>query len=173
MDIVIGCSVAAVAIALIFILITLNKTLKQAGAALEEAKFTMGELRGEISKITKEATEVVRQTQEVAVDTREKLNELDSLFHSINDIGHAVQSLTAAARQAAAGAADKLKSVVETRLESIDKAAAPSLEEVEAVDTPGARYSGPSNDRRTKNMISAISDGITSSIRIWNKVRVK
>ena len=51
MDIVIGCSVAAVAIALIFILITLNKTLKQAGAAIEEAKFTMGEFRGEIRRL--------------------------------------------------------------------------------------------------------------------------
>ena len=91
----------------------------------------------------------MRQTQEVAVDSQ-KLNELDSLFHSINDIGHAVQSLTAAARQAAAGAADKLKSVVET-----------------------AHHADSTSERRTKNMISAISDGMTSSIRIWNKVRVK
>lgn len=141
MSLVVEICIVVVAIAAVVMLFAAFKTLKLAGAAIEDAKQTLGDLRGEILQITQDAREVVRNTNAVTVDAQKKMQELDALFTSVKEIGQATHVVTQSVKEVAAGAASKVKRT--------------------------SRDIG----RPEGGTITAIADGIASTIRIWNRLR--
>ncbi|MFD0589086.1 DUF948 domain-containing protein [Paenibacillus sp. GCM10027627] len=147
MEWLIGICIVAVTLAIIVLFYKLFKMLKLMGTAIEDAKRTMSELRSEMREMTSEARRVVQNTNDIALDAQKKMKELDTLFHTVKEIGSAAHTLTQSVRQAAAGAAARIKS---GSLQAARK---------EEAGVPGAGVAG------------AIADGIASSIRIWNRLK--
>lgn len=141
MNLVVEISIVVVAIATVVMLLAAFKTLKLAGAAIEDAKKTLGDVRSEILKISHDAREVVRNTNAVTVDAQKKMQELDSLFSSVNEIGQATQAVTQSVKEAATGAASKVKR---------------TSRDIQKSDG---------------GTIAAIADGIASTIRIWSRLK--
>ncbi|MFF2886221.1 DUF948 domain-containing protein [Paenibacillus sp. NPDC057967] len=141
MNLVVEISIVVVAIATVLMLLAAFKTLKLAGAAIEDAKKTLGDLRTEILQISHDAREVVRNTNAVTVDAQKKMQELDSLFSSVKEIGQATHVVTQSVKEAAAGAASKVK------------------------------RNSRDIQKPEGGTIAAIADGIASTIRIWNRLK--
>ncbi|RJE85098.1 DUF948 domain-containing protein [Paenibacillus sp. 1011MAR3C5] len=141
MNLVVEISIVVVAIAAVIMLLAAFKTLKLAGAAIEDAKVTLGDLRTEILQISQDAREVVRNTNAVTVDAQKKMQELDSLFSSVKEIGQATHVVTQSVKEAATGAASKVK------------------------------RNSRDIQKPEGGTIAAIADGIASTIRIWNRLK--
>lgn len=184
MEILIGVCVAVLTVALVLVLTAAFRTLKQAGAAIEEARLTMNELREEVLQVSQDARAVVHNTNAVTLDAREKMKELDALFGSVREIGQAAYSLTSAVRETASGVVRKVKrsgAVAEKAVASVSGIAAsgasaspaqtssvePRPQTRQAAGHAPARRDGG----KEQATIAAIADGIASSIRIWNKLR--
>lgn len=119
-----------------------NSTLGAANSTLEEAKITIHDLRAEVGQVSRNTNKVIQHTNSITLDVQKKMKDLDILFGSVKEVGTAVHSLTMSIRQSAAGSETKVKQ-----------------------DGGSTGQSDPSNT------ISAIADGVASSIRIWNRLK--
>ncbi|MBH5319956.1 DUF948 domain-containing protein [Paenibacillus sp. GSMTC-2017] len=144
MDTIIGVCAVVITLAVLLLLYAVYNTLKLAGKTMEEASITMVKLRSEIIEMSLEAKEIVQQTGAVTQDVRDKLKELDGLFQSVSDIGEVTQTLTATMKEAATGAIAGVK------------ASNGSVNEVHAEEN---------------KIVSAIADGVASTLRIWNRLK--
>lgn len=119
-----------------------NSTLGVVNSTLEEAKLTIHDVRAEVGQVSRNTNKVIQHTNAITVDVQKKMKDLDILFGSVKEVGTAVHSLTTSIKQSATGEATNTQQ-----------------------DNQSAEHSGPSNT------ISAIADGIASSIRIWNRLK--
>ncbi|REK71357.1 DUF948 domain-containing protein [Paenibacillus paeoniae] len=141
MNLVVEISIVVVAIATVVMLLAAFRTLKLAGAAIEDVQKTLGDLRVEMLQISHDAREVVRNTNAVTMDAQKKMKELDSLFSSVKEIGQATRAVTQSVKEAATGAVSKVQ------------------------------QSGKNREKSEGGKIAAIADGIASTIRIWNRLK--
>ncbi|GKU76303.1 DUF948 domain-containing protein [Paenibacillus sp. L3-i20] len=144
METIIGICLVVITLAVLLLLYAVYNTLKVAGKTMEEASLTMVKLRSEVIQMSAEAKEIVQHTGAVTQDVRDKLKELDDLFQSISEVGKATHMITTAMKEGAAGAIAKVKN--SNQLDAVDRA-------------------------EENGVIGAIADGVTSSIRIWNRLK--
>jgi uncharacterized protein YoxC len=148
MDLYIQISIIVITVAIVILMYFLIQTMKVLKAALEEVRLTVGELRSDVSQISVDVKEMIHNTNEMTLDVRTKLRSLDILFATVNDVGQAVHSFTTVMKESAASLVTTIK----------------GKEQHEVYD------SNPVHSQKTKT-ISAVTDGIMSSIRIWRKLK--
>ncbi len=148
MELVIQICIAVIAVAFVVLMYFLIQAVKTLTGTLEETRKTIGQLRTEVTQISVDVKEAVHHTSAMTQDVRTKLKSLDSVFSSVNDIGHAVQAFTGAAKESAASISAKLR-----------KTSKPAIQNVTVTPEPPPQT------------LSAIYDGIVSSIRIWRKLK--
>ncbi|MEK3883399.1 DUF948 domain-containing protein [Paenibacillus sp. PL2-23] len=141
MNVLIGICVAIITIVAVGLYFKVSKMLRQAGTAMEEAKRTIGELRLELQQVSRDAREVVQNTNEITLDAHRKMKELDALFGSVKEIGIAAQALTMSVKEAAIGAAVKVK------------------------------QGGKAARDASSGKVGAIADAIASTIRVMTRLR--
>ncbi|WP_042162661.1 DUF948 domain-containing protein [Paenibacillus gorillae] len=152
MDLFIQICVAVIAVAFIILMYSVIQTMKVLKATLDEVRMTVGQLRTDVSQITVDVKEMIHNTNAMTLDVRGKLSALDVVFTTVNDIGQALHSFTGVVKQSAASVVSSIKAE--------DRPAAPAVLE-------------SSRDRQdsSHHIASAVIDGVSSSLRIWNKIK--
>lgn len=102
MNPIISISVACIAVAFVFLVIYLIKTLRAATESLEQVRVTLAHLEGKVNEIAVETVQVMQHTKHVVADVEGKMQSLDSLFQSIGQVGESVHQLTTSVKQASA-----------------------------------------------------------------------
>ncbi|MFF2090228.1 DUF948 domain-containing protein [Paenibacillus sp. NPDC058174] len=149
MDLFIQICVAVIAVAFIILMYSVIQTMKVLKATLDELRLTVGQLRTDVSQITVDVKEMIHNTNAMTLDVRGKLSALDVVFTTVNDIGQALHSFTGVIKQSAASVVSSIK----------------------ADDRPAALESGRERQDTSHSLASAVIDGVSSSLRIWNKIK--
>lgn len=96
---VIEISVAIIAIAFVFLVFFIVRTLLSVQGSLVQLNQIMVHTQLQLDEVSKETTELLRNTNQITQDIQQKSQSLDSLFHSVDDVGQAVQQVASSFKQ--------------------------------------------------------------------------
>jgi uncharacterized protein YoxC len=92
-------SLVIIAVAFVFLVFFIAKTLKSVRGSLDQLNKTMVHMEQQLDEISKESTELLRNTNEITLDLKNKSQSLEGLFHSVENAGQAVQQVTSSFKQ--------------------------------------------------------------------------
>jgi uncharacterized protein YoxC len=105
-------SVGIIAIAFVFLVFFIVKTLKSVRGSLEQLTSTMVHMEQQLDVISKESTELLRNTNEITVDIKNKSQSLEALFHSVENAGQAMQQVTSSFKQVSSTLTDSVQRTI-------------------------------------------------------------
>ncbi|MDR0270948.1 DUF948 domain-containing protein [Paenibacillus sp.] len=105
----VGVSVAVIAVAFTVLVVFLVKTLLAAKDSLEQAAQTLQEIQLTVDELGNEVKQVVRQASDVTADVQHKMKQIDPIMDSVNNLGEALSEITLAAKQTSAAVIHKFK----------------------------------------------------------------
>jgi uncharacterized protein YoxC len=120
MEIILYLSVALVAIAFLFLVIFLIKTLKSLQLTLDSVSKALGGLENQLDGVTKETTALLKKTNTLADDLQKKSDSLTSVVDAVKDVGttiqkfnQSVQSVTNSVHQQMEQNQDKISQIIQ------------------------------------------------------------
>ncbi|RFU69658.1 DUF948 domain-containing protein [Bacillus sp. V59.32b] len=94
-------SVAAIAIAFIWLVIFLIGLLQKGMVTLGETNKTLSEVRNAVQDLTQESRELIHTANQITVDVKHKMRTVDPLLESAQDVGEVIHNVTNSVKQAA------------------------------------------------------------------------
>ncbi|MGD7044339.1 DUF948 domain-containing protein [Jeotgalibacillus proteolyticus] len=94
-------SVAAIAIAFIWLVVILIRLLQKATVTLGETNQTLAEVRNAVHGLTEESSKLISTANQVTVDAKYKMRTVDPLLESAKDVGEVIHSITNSVKEAA------------------------------------------------------------------------
>ncbi|MEK3797415.1 DUF948 domain-containing protein [Peribacillus sp. FSL H8-0477] len=94
-------SVAAIALAFIWLVVYLITTLQKGMTTLGEANKTLADVRNAIHDLSDESKQLLRTANEITVDVKSKMKAVDPLLDSAQDVGEAIHAVTNTVKKAA------------------------------------------------------------------------
>lgn len=101
-------SVAAIALAFIWLVVFLIGTLQKVMGTLGEANKTLEEARKAIGDLSKESKQLIHKANEITTDVKGKIKTVEPLLDSAQDVGEAIHSVTDTVKKATTGYSPKL-----------------------------------------------------------------
>jgi uncharacterized protein YoxC len=93
-------SVAAIAIAFIWLVIFLIGLLQKGMVTLGETNQTLAEVRNAVHDLTQESSKLIHTANQVTVDVKHKMRTVDPLLESAQDVGDVLHNITNSVKQA-------------------------------------------------------------------------
>ena len=93
-------SVAAIALAFIWLVVFLISTLQKVMVTLGEANKTLIDVRGAIQDLSSESKQLIHTANDITVDVKGKIKTVEPLFDSAQDVGEAIHSVTDTVKKA-------------------------------------------------------------------------
>jgi uncharacterized protein YoxC len=93
-------SVAAIAIAFIWLVIFLIRLLQKGIVTLGETNRTLAEVRNAVHDLTQESSELIHTANQITVDVKDKMQTVDPLLESAQDVGNVIHNITNSVKQA-------------------------------------------------------------------------
>ncbi|CAH0343940.1 DUF948 domain-containing protein [Bacillus sp. CECT 9360] len=94
-------SVAAIAIAFIWLVVFLIGLLQKGMVTLGETNKTLNEVRNAVQDLTQESRELIHTANQITVDVKHKMRTVDPLLESAQDVGEVIHNVTNSVKQAA------------------------------------------------------------------------
>lgn len=94
-------SVAAIALAFIWLVVFLITTLQKGMTTLGEANQTLADVRNAIHDLSDESKQLLRTANDITVDIKSKIKAVDPLLESAQDVGEAIHVVTNTVKKAA------------------------------------------------------------------------
>lgn len=98
---VIEYSVAAIAIAFIWLVLFLIRLLQKGMVTLGETNRTLVEVRNAVHGLTQESSKLIHTANQVTVEAKHKMRTVDPLLESAQDVGEVIHNITNSVKQAA------------------------------------------------------------------------
>lgn len=96
-------SVAAIALALIWLVVFLISTLQKGMVTIGEANQTLVEVRNAINDLSGESKQLLQTANEITDDVKTKMKTVEPLLDSAQDVGEAIHSVTDSVKKATNG----------------------------------------------------------------------
>ncbi|TDL31504.1 DUF948 domain-containing protein [Jeotgalibacillus sp. S-D1] len=93
-------SVAAIAIAFIWMVAFLIRLLQKGMVTLGESNRTLVEVRNAVHGLSQESSKLINTANQVTVDAKHKMRTVDPLMESVQDVGEVIHSITNSVKQA-------------------------------------------------------------------------
>ncbi|GAB6992417.1 DUF948 domain-containing protein [Paenibacillus pini] len=106
---IIGISVAIIAVAFAVLVFYLIKTLLAAKDSLEKTTQTLQEVQQTIDELGYEVKQIVRHANDITVDLQSKMKQIDPVMNSVKNLGEVLSEATLAAKQASTTMIAKFK----------------------------------------------------------------
>ncbi|MFD0051304.1 DUF948 domain-containing protein [Actinomycetes bacterium NPDC127524] len=87
-------SVAAIAIAFIWLAVFLIGLLQKGMVTLGETNKTLAEVRNAVHDLTQESRELIHTANQITVDVKQKMRTVDPLLESAQDVGDVIHNIT-------------------------------------------------------------------------------
>ncbi|MEC0372666.1 DUF948 domain-containing protein [Paenibacillus chibensis] len=105
----VGISVAIIAVAFAVLVVYLIKTLLAAKDSLEKTTQTLQEVQQTIDELGYEVKQIVRHASDITVDVQHKMKQIDPVMNSVKNLGEVLSEVTLAAKQASSTMIQKFK----------------------------------------------------------------
>ncbi|KHD84234.1 DUF948 domain-containing protein [Heyndrickxia ginsengihumi] len=99
MIIILYLSVALIAIAFLFLVISLSRTLKSVSVTLDHVAGTVKDLESQMQGITNETTKILQSTNDLVADIQHKSEKLNTVVDAVEDIGVSATQLSQTLRR--------------------------------------------------------------------------
>lgn len=106
---IMGLSVALIAVAFAVLVVYLIKTLLAAKDSLEKTTQTLQEVQQTIDELSYEVKQMVRHANDITVDVEHKMKQIDPVMKSVKNLGEVLSEVTLAAKQASSAMIHKFK----------------------------------------------------------------
>ncbi|MDQ0220514.1 DUF948 domain-containing protein [Peribacillus cavernae] len=93
-------SIAAIAIAFIWLVVFLIGLLQKGMVTLGETNRTLDEVRNAVHGLTEESRELIHTANQITVDVKHKMQTVDPLLESAQDVGDVIHNITNSVKQA-------------------------------------------------------------------------
>ncbi|PPA70442.1 DUF948 domain-containing protein [Jeotgalibacillus proteolyticus] len=97
---IIESSVAAIAIAFIWLVVFVIRLLQKGMVTLGETNRTLDEVRNAVHGLTQESSKLINTANQVTVDAKHKMRTVDPLMESVQDVGEVIHQITNSVKQA-------------------------------------------------------------------------
>ncbi|KIL45527.1 DUF948 domain-containing protein [Jeotgalibacillus campisalis] len=93
-------SVAAIAIAFMWLVVFVIRLLQKGMVTLGETNRTLVEVRNAVHGLTQESSKLINTANQVTVDAKHKMRTVDPLMESVQDVGEVIHNITNSVKQA-------------------------------------------------------------------------
>lgn len=166
----VGISVAIIAVAFAVLVVYLIKTLLAAKDSLEKTTQTLQEVQQTIDELGYEVKQIVRHASDITVDVQHKMKQIDPVMSSVKNLGEVLSEVTLAAKQASTTMIQKFKQTSPSpRVNASQQAALPSASTTEerTFQSYASTYGGTGKAKSGSNWMKYVDIAAT----VWHKVR--
>ncbi|WP_136608991.1 DUF948 domain-containing protein [Paenibacillus dokdonensis] len=166
----VGISVAIIAVAFAVLVIYLIKTLLAAKDSLEKTTQTLQEVQQTIDELGYEVKQIVRHASDITVDVQHKMKQIDPIMTSVKNLGEVLSEVTLAAKQASTTMIHKFKQVSPNpRVSANQHAALPSSSTAEerTIQSYASTYGSTGKGKSDSSWMKWADIAAT----VWQKVR--
>ncbi|MGE7878770.1 DUF948 domain-containing protein [Peribacillus muralis] len=93
-------SVASVSGAVVYLIYTVNQTLRKGMGTLEETNKTLEEVRNAVHGLTHESKQLIHSANQLTADVKGKMENVDPLLETAQDVGEMIHNVTHSMKEA-------------------------------------------------------------------------